>query len=192
VETAFLEAGIPLQQRVGAHLHLTPPQGVAKTPHYHTHDNWIVQVRGAKRWRLYGCREEFPLEVQRGEVSRDRLPPLRRTVHLEAGQALYVPRGHYHEAQAVDAPSLHVTLDLTPVSWVDLLCRGARRETALRQALPRRSPPREGESSLKAGWKRRLDGLLRHRGEIDALCRELREGFLESLDPMPGKEGFKH
>src|SRR5436305_5428479 len=49
-------------------------------------------------------------------------PPLRERTTLRQGDFLYIPRGLPHKAVApADSPSLHLTVCITPVSWVDFL-----------------------------------------------------------------------
>ena len=59
---------------------------------------------------------------------------------MDAGDVLYVPRGWMHEAQAGPDPSLHLTLGVRVVRWVDLVvdavAAAATRDVDLRRALP--------------------------------------------------------
>src|SRR5262249_39973719 len=49
------------QCRVGANLYLPPRQAQGFTPHYDPHDVFILQLAGAKTWRLYGALTPLPL-----------------------------------------------------------------------------------------------------------------------------------
>lgn len=150
--TAF-EAG--LQTDIKINLYYTPRGSQAFAAHYDNHDVFIVQVSGAKRWRLYPEARRWPVEV----VHRGRLEWFDRNaaigyasvpqldedaaedVVLHAGDLLYVPRGHVHRVCTLDdAPSLHLTVATPVVTWYEVCVHallGAFRESeALREALP--------------------------------------------------------
>ena len=150
---AAFEAG--LQTDVKINLYYTPRRSQAFEAHYDNHDVFIVQIAGAKRWRLYHEAERWPVEV----VHRGRLewydlqtaigyarPPrldedAAEDVVLEAGDLLYVPRGHVHRVCTLDdAPSLHLTVATPVVTWYEVcvhaLLSAFRRSDALREALP--------------------------------------------------------
>ncbi|EGB05031.1 hypothetical protein AURANDRAFT_66651 [Aureococcus anophagefferens] len=113
--------------RVGCsvNLYATPPGAQALDAHYDDHCVFVVQLRGRKRWRLYGPALECPT------LHEATLPPppelLRRgadhAVTLAPGDVLYVPRGVYHAATACEdagSDSAHVTVgvDLDPaLTW---------------------------------------------------------------------------
>ncbi|KAH8098740.1 histone demethylase [Aureococcus anophagefferens] len=113
--------------RVGCsvNLYATPPGAQALDARYDDHCVFVVQLRGRKRWRLYGPALECPT------LHEATLPPppelLRRgadhAVALAPGDVLYVPRGVYHAATACEdagSDSAHVTVgvDLDPaLTW---------------------------------------------------------------------------
>ena len=99
---------------------------------------FVAQVEGSKTWRLGPPTRELPLA---DEVSRHTTLTAPVTeVRLDAGDVLYVPRGWLHEAQAGPAPSLHLTLGVRVVRWVDLVvdavAAAAAADVELRRALP--------------------------------------------------------
>src|SRR5439155_21535439 len=63
-----------------------------------------------------------------------------REIELRAGDLLYLPRGHGHEARTGETMSIHVTLGLYAVTWADLLClavyQAAQSDVRFRRALP--------------------------------------------------------
>ncbi|HEY0557275.1 MAG TPA: cupin domain-containing protein [Thermoanaerobaculia bacterium] len=184
-DIAFTAAGMPLAHRVGSHLYLTPAHSVGFSPHYDSHDVFVVQVQGTKRWKIYGALEEFPVEMQQGDVPRDRLPPLSHDILLEAGQVLYVPRGIFHEALAEDRHSIHVTLDVFPYTWADLVARLMRAEGRFRAALPVGTWTEDGISpALAAGLRERLDELLAA-GDLAGVASGMLEDFVGGLDTLP-------
>lgn len=191
VEEAFTAAGVPLAHRIGSHLYLTPAHSVGLEPHYDSHDVIVVQVQGVKRWKVYGTLEEFPLHMQKGDVPRDQLPPLEHDIQLEAGQILYIPRGVFHEALAEDTHSVHITLDIFPYTWTDLLYRIASSTADFREALPVGSWAAGGGATevLREGFTRRIHSL-KNQDELDKISVAMLEEFLDNIDTLPSS-GFE-
>jgi len=130
------------QCRVGANLYLTPRQAQGFTPHYDTHDLFVLQLAGAKAWRLYGAVTPLPLPGPADEraVPPDLLGSPTEECRLADGDLLYLPRGHVHEALTATESSLHLTVGIHVTRWADLLCaaimQAAEQEVALREAVP--------------------------------------------------------
>jgi len=105
------ELGHPVQ----ANAYVTPPQNQGFDDHYDVHDVFVLQVSGAKRWRIHAPVWESPLRDQpwtgrRAAVQRAAAePPLIEAV-LEPGDCLYLPRGFLHAATALGGVSTHLTL----------------------------------------------------------------------------------
>lgn len=81
---------------------------------------------GKKKWTVYGALpgQELP-PASSSDIPRGALPPPALEVTLEPGDVLYLPRGHVHEAQALDgAASAHVTISsYQQWTWKDVLER---------------------------------------------------------------------
>lgn len=88
--------------------------------HWDDHDVFIVQVLGSKSWRLFGMSRRFPLHR---DIDPNETPPKEPEWNglLNPGDLLYIPRGFWHDARAVEGPSLHLTLGINKPSGVDLL-----------------------------------------------------------------------
>ena len=105
------ELGHPVQ----ANAYVTPPQNQGFDDHYDVHDVFVLQVAGAKRWRIHAPVWDAPLRDQpwtdrRAAVQRAAAePPLIEAV-LEPGDCLYLPRGFLHAATALGGVSTHLTL----------------------------------------------------------------------------------
>jgi lysine-specific demethylase/histidyl-hydroxylase NO66 len=110
---------------VQANAYATPAASQGFGVHHDTHDVLVLQVAGAKRWRIYAPLLELPLKQQRWSADLGDPGEPVEDLTLEAGDTLYLPRGWPHEATAADADSLHVTVGLHPATRLD----------ALRQAL---------------------------------------------------------
>lgn len=140
-----------LDHEVIASLFLTPASSQGFDAHYDAHDVFVVQLEGAKRWRLHAPVETLPSSARvvgpiEGEPLMD--------VNLEAGDLLYVPHGTVHEVRTDDCPSLHLTIGVMATRWLDL-AREALNEIAAHDVRLRRAVP------------------LGRRGDIDADLRQL-------------------
>jgi hypothetical protein len=107
--------------------------------HWDDHDAFILQISGRKRWRLHGSTRPAPLYR---DVEPPPQPPAEPIADfmLEAGDALYVPRGHWHDVSAVGEESLHITIGFNPATGIDLvtwLADQLRVNEAFRRDLPR-------------------------------------------------------
>ena len=95
-----------------------PPSARGFAVHHDTHDVFVLQVSGVKRWRIYDPVVELPLGRQRWSGGAGE--PVEELT-LEPGDTLYLPRGWPHEAVAQDADSLHLTIGLHPPTRLDAL-----------------------------------------------------------------------
>ncbi|HYG92747.1 MAG TPA: cupin domain-containing protein [Nocardioides sp.] len=95
-----LELGHPCQ----ANAYLTPPGSQGFAVHSDSHDVFVFQTAGSKRWEVHGA--DGPEEVL-----------------LEPGLCMYLPTGTPHAARAQDTVSLHVTLGINQLTWRGLLRR---------------------------------------------------------------------
>ena len=118
--------GFPVQ----ANAYLTPAAAQGFAVHHDTHDVFVLQVEGSKRWRIHAPLVELPLADQRWspELGAHLGEPV-LDVTLTAGDTLYLPRGWPHEAVTDHADSLHLTIGLHPPTRLDAL-RAALEECA--------------------------------------------------------------
>ena len=59
--------GRQFSSRVQTNVYLTPPEAQGFAPHWDTHDVFVLQVSGAKRWTIYDTKVSLPLRGQRFE-----------------------------------------------------------------------------------------------------------------------------
>lgn len=126
----------------GANAYLTPPGDQGFRTHYDTHDVFVLQIAGTKRWRVHRPTIEDPLPSQPGRTEEitattDQQPVL--DVVLEPGDVLYLPRGWPHAAQARHELTLHLTIGIFPITryaLVEALLSLAADDPALRASLP--------------------------------------------------------
>jgi hypothetical protein len=107
--------------------------------HWDDHDAFILQISGRKRWRVHGATRPAPLYR---DVEPPPQPPTEPIADfmLEDGDALYVPRGTWHDVSAVGEESLHITIGFNPANGIDLvtwLADQLRVNEAFRRDLPR-------------------------------------------------------
>jgi ribosomal protein L16 Arg81 hydroxylase len=109
--------GIPVQ----ANAYSTPASAQGFAVHHDTHDVFVLQVAGSKRWRIYEPVLELPLKDQRWSPDLGDPGAPVADFTLAAGDTLYVPRGWPHEAVTDSSESLHVTVGLHAPTRLDAL-----------------------------------------------------------------------
>lgn len=127
---------------VHVNTYLTPAGTRGLTEHYDTHDVFVAQVYGSKRWRLYDQPVRLPTREQRYKRPAEGPGEPMADFTLEAGDLLYMPRGTVHQAVSNDRASLHLTIGVTATTWVDVLeqavGKAAESKAVFREALPLR------------------------------------------------------
>ena len=165
---------------VHANGYLTPGNAAGFTPHYDTHEVFVLQIAGTKHWSLAPPPIELPHRSQTFNP-RGYTPgaPAAR-VELRAGELLYVPRGWVHSAATGGSASAHITLGITVYTWVDLardMLEACVNDVELRRALPVGFAQR---ADLKLSMKTRLLQTLEqltasdHDQTIDAFVNRVR------------------
>ena len=134
------ELGHPVQ----INAYITPPQNQGFAPHHDVHDVFVLQVSGCKHWIVHRPVVEDPLDNQPFDGYKDRIaervgeePSIDTT--LEPGDALYLPRGTIHSAQALGETSIHLTVGVHPLTRYQLvrfLLDAVQDDPALRASLP--------------------------------------------------------
>lgn len=132
---------------VHANAYLTPSNAQGFEAHYDPHDVFILQMEGEKLWKIYD--RVIPYPIDRKEVPYERaLGPPQQEIVLKPGALLYIPRGYIHEALTTDRYSLHVTVGIRALTWVDLIHEMAIQEPSLRKALPKNFLDKEKNASF--------------------------------------------
>ncbi len=105
---------------------LSPPGAAARTlgVHYDVCGVLVLQLEGAKQWRVYEPAFALPLE-HHGFAELGAPPSGAPTGEwtLRPGDALFVPRGHLHVAEPTWDHSLHLAIQLVPNTAYDVLRR---------------------------------------------------------------------
>lgn len=112
-----------LQSKVWANVYITPPNSQAFKLHYDTHDVFVLQIQGTKKWSMYNAPIVLP---DKSQSSKDYFPEnepeyiFEDEFTLEAGDLLYIPRGYGHQAKSTNVTSIHITVGITPLRVIDI------------------------------------------------------------------------
>lgn len=140
VRSTIDDLGHPAQ----ANAYITPPNNRGFDFHYDVHDVFVLQVSGRKRWVVHEPVHPRPLPTQPWTQHRDRIAQqvtgdaVIDTV-LSEGDALYLPRGWVHAAQALDTTSIHLTIGVAATTVLDVaraVIDQLARDEAFRAPLP--------------------------------------------------------
>lgn len=141
-----------LRAHVSANVYITPPNSQGFAVHSDTHDVFLLQVEGRKRWRIQETLEYLATPRNPNVTSDPVAAGAWSQFDLVVGDAVYMPRGLLHEGTSNDSHSMHITLGIHPYTWADLVrdvlsCAEAT-ETVLRQAV--RPSPVDFDTTLRA------------------------------------------
>jgi ribosomal protein L16 Arg81 hydroxylase len=173
---------------VHANLYLTPPGAQGFDVHYDTHEVFVLQMEGHKHWRLYPPTRSLPLADERFQASREELGPVRE-IPLQAGDLLYLPRGHVHEAFTSDCASMHLTIGVHVFRWTDVLHEAldaaARRDERFRASTPHRLfHPGGLPDDIKERF-RELLATLASTARLEEAARRLEDSFFAQMPLLP-------
>ena len=179
--------GRRFSSRVQTNVYLTPPDAQGFAPHWDTHDVFVLQISGTKRWSIYDTKVRLPLRGQRFERGT---PPgdVSAEFELGPGSAVYLPRGLLHSARSTDRASLHVTLGLTAFTWAEFLVESVT-AAALQEESLRRNLPRDfARAGFPAAERERLFGeklaLLQSRFDPEVVWRRFTDEVLAADVPL--------
>jgi len=134
------ELGHPVQ----INAYITPPQNQGFASHYDVHDVFVLQLCGRKHWIVHRPVVDDPLDNQpfdgyKFEIAERITEAALIDTILEPGDALYLPRGTVHSAQALGETSIHLTLGVHPLTRYQLvrfLFDAVQDDPELRASLP--------------------------------------------------------
>jgi 50S ribosomal protein L16 3-hydroxylase len=120
------------------------PHGKGTAPHFDQNINFVLQIRGTKKWRVapnnsvinpltrftMGMEVEPEMQTYQSAPMPLEMPEVAETFELTPGSVLFVPRGSWHETLAQgDALALNFTF--TAPTWIDLFTAALRGRLAL-------------------------------------------------------------
>ena len=179
--------GRRFSSRVQTNVYLTPPGAQGFAPHWDTHDVFVLQISGTKRWSIYDTKVRLPLRGQRFERGT---PPgdLSDEFELGPGSAVYLPRGLMHAARSTDRASLHVTLGLTAFTWTEFLVESVTAAALEEESLRRNLPLEFAREGFPAAERERLFGeklaLLQSRFDPAVVWRRFTDEVLATDVPL--------
>ncbi len=173
---------------VQTNIYLTLPGNQGFPPHYDNHDVFVMQIAGAKAWRLYGRPVETPYRGERFDAGNHEAGEATETFTLSAGDCLYLPRGLMHDAENVgDEPSLHITVGLIAKTWADLLLEAvselALSEPDFRRSLPPGFADRDFDRDIAHQHFDKLIRLVGEKASMDSAFDLLADNFLRGRQP---------
>lgn len=127
-----------LMEPVQVNTYFSQPDKQAFNTHYDTHDVFIVQTFGRKKWRVFEDTIRNPLFHQKIHGRSHPETPYLECI-LKAGDLLYIPRGHWHDATADIEQSLHLTIGIysrTRISFLSWLVDELRDDERWRETFP--------------------------------------------------------
>jgi hypothetical protein len=134
---------LDLDQPIQINAYLSPASARGLDIHFDYHDVFVVQLEGTKRWRVWAPTERTAEPIGgKHAVARPTLDELGEPVLdlvLEAGDVLYLPRGHPHVAETTDRSSAHLTVGLLTITWHRVVRRAIDDEISagrLRSSIP--------------------------------------------------------
>lgn len=92
-----------LRQSTQVNAYITPPGAQGFATHVDSHDVFVVQLFGTKRWSVFS--KEDVKGVDTPLIERD----------LQVGECLYIPKGFAHSAATGAAASAHLTIGILPM-----------------------------------------------------------------------------
>ena len=178
------EFSFPFQTNV----YLTPARAKGAKHHYDSHDVFVLQIAGSKRWTTYGTPVRLPLRGQDFDPAVHERGEPTLEFELEAGDCAYIPRGVVHDARSGETTSLHITVGVLHWTWTDLLLEamadGSLKDPAFRQALPpgfaRQDFNRERARELFRDLLTRLSA----NSDLDSVLDRFADEFMSSCPPL--------
>jgi ribosomal protein L16 Arg81 hydroxylase len=172
---------------VQANVYMTPPRAQGAAPHYDTHDVFVLQVAGSKRWTIFETPIESPLSGQEFDARIHHMGSPVHEFELHAGDLAYIPRGVGHEAQSTDSVSLHVTAGILRYTWLDLLLEHIAAVSLSDAAFRKALPPGFAKGAFdRTEARKRVKELLRQAADhaCDAALDSLIDRFLSKCPPV--------
>jgi lysine-specific demethylase/histidyl-hydroxylase NO66 len=173
---------------IQTNIYLTPSGNQGFPPHYDNHDVFIMQISGAKAWRLYGTPIATPFRGERFSLEAHKPSEVTEEFTLRAGDCVYIPRGLMHDAENVgDEPSLHITVGLIVKTWADLLLEAvselALEEPGFRRSLPAGFATRDFDREEARRQFEALISTVSEKASMDSAFDLMADNFIRSRRP---------
>jgi ribosomal protein L16 Arg81 hydroxylase len=173
----------PLQTNV----YLTPPSSQGFAPHYDTHDVFVLQVAGSKHWRIYGSPVPLP---DRSLPSSSRRVEIGEPLHeldVSPGDLIYMPRGYIHEGLTSESESLHITVGIPTLTWIDVFTEAlavCQQDVRFRRSLPVGFVEQDGLGPSVHDEYRELLDVFADSIQLEDVVGRIAERFITSRTPL--------
>lgn len=181
---------IDLSSNIGANMYLTPANQKAFASHYDSHGVFVLQLHGEKKWNIYD-NTNFPIPLVNSpqpNFKREELT-LVKEVTIKSGDFMYIPRGVPHDAYTEDKSSLHITIGVYPIQWMDFFQKFIQiigyREVELRKSLPLGFFGENSSTNISEQLKTNSDIISDHfldQRNVDITLAQLFDEHRKSLD----------
>ena len=173
---------------VQTNIYLTPSDNQGFPTHYDNHDVFVMQISGAKSWRLYGTPIATPFRGEQFEMGKHEPGEVTQRFTLGPGDCVYLPRGMMHDAENVgEEPSLHITVGLITKTWADLMLESiselALAEADFRRSLPAGFAAREFDREAARRHFDRLTRMIADKAGMDSAFDLLADNFVRARKP---------
>lgn len=121
-------------------LYLTPEDSKGFSPHWDTHDVFVLQISGKKHWCIY--ENSVALADKNLEFEKEGFDPGKVIDEflLEQGDMLYIPRGLTHDAYTSNDKSLHITTGMLGFTWsqfvIEAILKLSKEHSEFREFIP--------------------------------------------------------
>lgn len=169
--------------RAGANIYCSFKGVQAFASHCDLHEVFAIQCEGEKMWNIYQNRAASPienLETPDAQAMIDAAKgPVALQVKMRPGDVLYIPRGYYHDAIAMEGASLHVTFSVIPLTGrilFGMLEEAAIQDEKFREYLP--DAQSSGGAALEAhltSLAKQLASIMQSQGFKDEVIARQRE-----------------
>jgi len=179
-----------LSQRMQTNIYLTPADAQGFPPHWDTHDVFVLQISGTKRWTIYDTQIELPLRGQSFEREECTIGPVSQEFEIGPGDLVYVPRGVIHSAKSTDQQSLHITTGMMGPNWAELLVQAvsnaAAADRSLRESLPLGWARDDSSADLMALYRERIAALAAKLTTVPPPFEDLADGLTGNYGALNG------
>src|SRR5215217_5208203 len=164
---------LALTHPVQVNAYITPPASQGLGVHRDTHDVFVLQVHGRKRWDVHD---------PDGRASERLLG-----AELAPGDCLYIPQRFPHAARTAETASVHLTVGVVATTWGDVARRAVT--SAVEGALSGEPLPAgyaADPATLTAGLAEQLTEVRRRLDKLDpaAIAEAAADRFWSSQPPL--------
>lgn len=127
-----------LGDRVQSNCYIAWNQSEGFDTHWDNHDVFVIQILGSKKWRIYGQTRKAPLRYENLKHEAPKKAIWEKVI--SAGDIIYLPRGCWHDAIAVDGPTVHISIGVHKLkghSYLKWLSNELLQNPIVRSDIPR-------------------------------------------------------